>query len=73
MAQHCAACDKCVVDFEGHSLLINNCVSGNNRPYMIMVLVSMSSFFFMLMTIAIFHFERPTQAIDGILEDFADV
>lgn len=38
-----------------------------------MVLVSMSSFFFMLMTIAIFHFERPTQAIDGILEDFADV
>ena len=30
-AFHCTACNRCIVDFESHSLLVNNCISGNNR------------------------------------------
>mmetsp|Transcript_17743 Transcript_17743/g.22367 ORF Transcript_17743/g.22367 Transcript_17743/m.22367 type:complete len:143 (+) Transcript_17743:63-491(+) len=73
LAQHCSACDRCVVDFDGHSLLVNNCISANNRPYLIIALVSLIFFLAMQLIIAIFHFERPARAIDNFLEDIASV
>jgi len=73
LAVHCEACDRCVVDFDGHSLLVNNCISSNNRPQLLMFLIALTSFFTMLAMISLFHFEKPTRAIDGILNDIAQV
>jgi len=72
-AFHCTACRRCVVNFENHSLLVNNCVSNNNRKYLIAFLLSLLAFFCTLILIAVFHFEKPSLAFDADAQQAIDV
>ena len=71
MAIHCNACNRCIVDFDSHSLVVNNCISGNNRKYLILFLLSLLSFFLILTVISLVHFEKPGNIFHEI-EDVLD-
>ena len=68
MAYHCTACNRCIVDFDSHSILVNNCISGNNRQYLIVFLMSLLSFFLLLCMISFLHFKKPAQHFQSIIQ-----
>ena len=72
MAVHCTACNRCIVDFDFHSILVNNCISRNNRHFLISFLVSLMGFFSTLIVISLAHFQKPSNGIDEILDELID-
>ena len=72
MAFHCSACNRCIVDFDNHSILVNNCISGNNQQYLIMFLLALLGFFVTLIMISILHFEKPSRAFENAFSDIVE-
>lgn len=71
-AVHCTSCNRCIVDFDSHSLLVNNCISGNNRQYLILFLMSLLGFFMTLIIISLLHFEKSSSNIYQMFENADD-
>ena len=62
------------MDFDCHSLVVNNCITSNNRQYLIAFLVSLMSFFMTLIVVSLIHFEKPgNDPINEMLDDLADI
>jgi len=59
-SRHCFACNKCVVSFDTHCNVLNNCINTGNRMSYILFLGSVLCFLLSLVAIAITHFEKPT-------------
>jgi hypothetical protein len=58
--KHCFACNKCVLDFDNHCSLLNNCYNNGNRIGFIAFISSILGFFFSLATISLMHFQKPS-------------
>ena len=72
-AYHCTACNKCIIDFEEHSLLVNTCITASNRQYLIMFLMCLLSFLLTLVLISVLHFDKPQTAIENAISEHFDL
>ena len=73
--KHCTACNVCVIDYDSHSSLVDNCITASNRMQYLVFLSSMICFLILMVIVSVAHFNTPTiEELNRLrVGDFIDV
>ena len=58
--KHCTACNVCIIDYDQHSSLVDNCITRKNRIFYLVYLTSMVCFLITMIIVSLAHFDSPS-------------